>query len=193
MTMSECLAEKRFQNCERGKDMPMEPVMTWIGIGAKVSGMGLIYKREFTYGKFFNLAMPHETVTFQIKNSGWGLGLGGGTGLIVACYFNVYSPPQYTSISDWSIDLSLGGKWDEAVKALNKYKFFARIAKIGTKLKNLVENIQEIQESVNELYDIYDVVDGKKTLITMETPVGWGVEVSAAKMSGTLEITDYAS
>lgn len=164
---------------------------TWLGIGGKVGGMAGIYKREFTTGKMFHLGMPNDTLDFRISKSGWGLGLGGGTGLIIIINFNQYTPPLRVRLEEYSVDLSLGGKWAQAVKALNKYRFYARIAKIGPKLGNVLGDIHDLKEAISELYDIYDVIDGKPTMITIDAPIGWGVEVSVAKVSGTFEITDW--
>lgn len=158
---------------------------TFLGYGSKVEGMALVYKREYTLGWAFNLAAPHINFDFEIKGTGWGLGLGGGTNIAVLLNFNEYGPPARKELDDFSFDFSVGGKWSKLADALTKYRVYAALASIGG--PNVLSQLAELREFASAAYEIFDVADGVPTMVTMDLPVGIGLEVSVSKISGTLQ------
>ena len=159
---------------------------TFLGYGTKTEGIAVIYKREYTLGWAFNLANPTVNANFQIKSTGWGVGLGGGTNMAVILNFNEYGLPARKELDDFSFDFSVGGKWSKLADALIKYRVYATLASIGG--PNVLSQIADLREFASAAYDVFDVVDGEPTMVTIDLPVGIGLEMSIAKIFGTFEL-----
>jgi hypothetical protein len=163
---------------------------TWLGIGLKTGGILGIVGMEDTEGKLFNLHNTSSRAHFSLLNARLGIGLGGGTGLVAMCVFNCPNISQLhkKESSDWGVNLSLGGKWDDVAKALANYKFFATVVKIGSKL-NITnpKDLESIRNSLHYMYNEYDMAKMGKAIpkvINFDTPAGAGLEVSASYSFG---------
>lgn len=163
---------------------------TWLGIGLKTGGILGIVGMEDTEGEVFNLSNPATHNGFSLLNARLGVGLGGGSGLVAMCVFNCPNINQLhnTESADWGVALSLGAKWDKVAKALKNYKFFATVAKIGTKIKITdPKDLESIRNSLHYMYNEYDMATmGKATpkVINFDTPAGAGLEVSISYSFG---------
>ena len=127
---------------------------TWLGIGGKVGGTLFVVGAEDTTGCVFNLSNPNVRAWFSLTSVRLGPGLGGGAGLTAMCVFNCDNIRRLhnTQTTDWGVNISLGEKWDSVVKALKNMKFFAKIARIGPKLKGLSRVISSLYAMIFTIF-----------------------------------------
>lgn len=166
---------------------------TWLGIGGKVGGTLFVVGMEDTTGLIFNIGNPNIRAGFSLTSVRLGPGLGGGAGLTAICVFNCDNIWRLhnTQTTDWGVNLSLGEKWDSVVKALKNMKFFAKIARIGPKLKGFKpSDIESLRNDLHYLYNAYDIASsgGDPKVICLDTPASIGLEVSLNYTIGTIEI-----
>lgn len=165
---------------------------TWLGIGAKTGGFLVCGGVESTVGPIFKLSNTAFRLQFSLTSIRFGLGVGGGTGLVAMCVFNCPHIARLDNMMnyDWGVNLSLGAKWDDVAKTLRNYRFFAAVAAIGTKLAFNPKAIEDIRNVMHYLYNIYDMgtMDNTPTVIAFDTPVGTGVEASINWCVGRIHI-----
>ena len=108
---------------------------TWLGIGAKGGGTLFFIGLEETEGYVWHLGTP-TTYSFSVMALRIGAGLGASVGLVAICIFNCDNPLvqlNKTSLNDWGVNISIGGKASKVFKALKQARFWALIGKMGTK------------------------------------------------------------
>jgi len=171
-----------------------DPSNTWMGIGLKTGGTLFVVGMEGVEGKMFNIGNPTAKYNFSIMSVRLGPGLGGGTGLVAVCAFNCDNPMvrlHNTEITDWGVNISLGGQWSKIAKTLKNSRFFTRVARVGAKLTRLVPTAaEEFRNDMHYLYTAFDIgsKDTKPKVVVIDTPAGVGLEVSANYTIGKIEI-----
>ena len=172
---------------------------TWLGIGLKFGGILGIGGAENTEGIVFNIANPSTRATFRVQSARFGLGLGGGVGLVAACIFNCSNINQLDHTEtgwDWSIGLSLGGRAAQIASSLRNLRFFSAIARVGTALRLTVEDLEVLRNGMHWLYSAYDIgtmANDQPKVILIDTPIGEGIEASFSFSNGTIEIHDIVT
>ncbi len=164
---------------------------TWLGVGVKSGGILGIGGVESTSGIFFNVGNPSYTHTFSMTSSRWGLGLGGGGGLVGICVFklNALAWLDGQVIEDWGVNVSMGGRWKDVAKVLQAKRFFHHI-KMVKAIGSLVTNLDEVRNIMHYLYTAYDFdANGDHPMLSFDIPAaGIGLELSAFKTSGKMWI-----
>ena len=172
----------------------MKPEETWIGIGVKSGGMLGFGGYESTTGKFFNVANPNVTYDFTISTSRWGLGLGGGGGLVVIIvyklkgFFWLHNRP----VDDWGINISMAGKYGDALKVLNQMEFFKKVKTVGSVLDQLLPLLDDFRNAASFVFNALELdMKDEHPILALEVPgVGFGLELSAFKLKGKIYIDD---
>lgn len=164
---------------------------TWVGVGAKYGGQFAVIGWDNSNGAIFNIAHPTWCFAFNLDNLRWGPGLGGGIGTTVIIAFNTVNITTLsgTEISDWGFNLSVAAKWDKIAQGLVNIKKYAALAKLG-QIATAGKDMENIKLSANYLWNAYDMGNRPKTpvMFSLDLPVGWGLEVSLVKTTGTFEI-----
>lgn len=95
------------------------------------------------------------------------------------------------TVEDWGVNISLGPRWKDIAKVLIDKNFFRNI-RFARVTFNLLANLEETRNAMHYLYNAYDIDSkGQHPNITFDVPgIGWGVELSAFKSSGTMFIED---
>lgn len=166
---------------------------TWLGIGEKTGGMLFVVGFEGTEGKIWNMGNTTASYWFSVIAPKFGLGLGGGIGLVALCVFNCDNPMvrlNNTKLEDWGVNIALGGKWAALAKALKQARFYAKIAKIGAKARHL-KHAEDLRNDLHYIYNALDIANAgpEPKVVSIDTPAGAGVELSASYSIGTIEIS----
>ena len=166
---------------------------TWFGIAEKTGGTLFVVGMEDTTGMFFNIGNPTARSGFGITSVRLGAGLGGGIGLVAVCVFNCDNIWQLnnTQNNDWGVNISLGGQWAKIAKTLKNAHFFTRVARVGAKLTRLVPTaVEEFRNDMHYLYTAFDIgsMDNSPKVVSIDTPIGVGLEVSINYTIGKIEI-----
>ena len=171
----------------------MKPEQTWLGIGVKSGGMLGVGGAESVSGTVYNLGNPGITYGFSMVSSRWGIGFGGGGGLVVIGGFKLNGLIWLDGrvMEDWGVNVSMGGKWKDLVKALNAKNFFRNI-KLAKAAGALISNLDEIRNAMHYIYNAYDFdAKGDHPSVSFDVPLaGVGLELSAFKTSGKMWIDD---
>ncbi|HCA56646.1 MAG TPA: hypothetical protein DEP46_01545 [Blastocatellia bacterium] len=166
---------------------------TWMGIGLKTGGTLFVVGMENTEGRMFNLQNANIRYDFSILSARLGLGLGGGTGLCAVCVFNCDNPIvrlHNTETTDWGVNVPLRRKWSKIAKTLKNSRFFVRVTRVGARLSRLVPaEVEAFRNDLHYLYTAFDVASSSgPKLVTIDTPAGVGLELSANYTIGRLEV-----
>lgn len=172
--------------------MYMSEYDTWVGLGGKVGGSLGFIGAESADGYVWNVGYPQHVHPLNITSFRFGPGLGGGVGMVAMFVFNCgnIASLNNTTNSDWSINVSLAGKWSELVKGLKKYKFFIALAKY---MDNTMtpDDMSSIRNGLSYLYSAAEIsgMDYSPKTITLDIPAaGIGVELSMSFMLGIITI-----
>ena len=164
---------------------------TWIGVGTKYGGQLLAAGVEAVDGGIFCVDNPNWFYQFGVNNVRLGLGLGGAIGAVAIVGFNISSimAMDGAEMTDWGLNLSLGGKWKEIGKALLKWKHYKTLANVGIRA-GMLRDIEEIKLSVNYLWNAFDIGSrgGKPVIAIIDLPAGTGLEVSLVYTQGKFSI-----
>ena len=165
----------------------------WLGIGVKTGGMLGFGGVESTSGTFFNLANPGITYGFSMTSSRWGIGLGGGGGLVAIGVFKLNGLIWLDGreMEDWGVNVDLGGRWKHLAKALETKKFFKNI-RIARAFGSIVAHLDEIRDAMHYIYNAYEFdAKGDHPTVSFDVPfAGAGLELSAFKTKGKMWIDD---
>lgn len=192
--LSAAIRSKRLNKLRKETEI-MDKYETWIGVGIKGGGTLFVVGLEYLSGTIRNLGMLTEHNDFQVLGPRFGLGLGGGAGVVACMVFHCLNINNLndTDASDWSINASLGAKWDGIVKGLANYNFFATIGKVGTVLKATPSDIDNLRNGMSYFYAFCDIasMNASPKLVTIDVPgAGVGMELSAHWTTGKIEILD---
>jgi len=170
---------------------------TWIGYGVKIGGTLGIVGGETADGKVCNLGYTDEVYPLNISSVRVGPGLGGGVGVVAIMVFNciVIQGLNDESVSDWSINVSIGGKWSDLVKGLKKRRFFGALARTAGDLTNASpEDVTKIRNAASYMYTAVEMnnMGGGYKIIVLDIPgAGIGVELSWSPwINGVITIGD---
>lgn len=173
----------------------MDNYTTWIGYGVKVGGSAGLIGAETTDGKVCNLGYTTEVYPFNITSIRLGVGLGGGAGVVAIILFNciVIQSLNDTTTSDWSLNVSLGGKWSEIVKGIRKRRFYAALARTMGDLTNASpEDITRIRNVCSYMYSAVEaekLMPGTFSAIVLDIPAaGIGAELSLSGLFGIMTV-----
>jgi hypothetical protein len=167
---------------------------SWWGLGAKGGGTLFVVGLELLEAGVINCANSTAKEQFQVLSARFGLGLGGGAGLCAVFLFNCPNlwSVNGAEVTDWGVNVAMGEKWSDFVKGLRHFKIFARVAKIGTGLKNLTpSDIEDGRNLAHYVWNGYDLAkaDGSFKIVTLDIPsTGIGYEISAVFTQGKLEV-----
>lgn len=163
---------------------------TWIGVGAKTGGQLLIGGVESVGGVFINLNNPSMTNTFRMTSSRWGLGLGGGGGLVVMFVFNSNALwwMDGERMSDWGVNVSMGAKWGDAVKFLMSKNFINVVKLVHRSAAFAIMHLDELRNAAHYIANAIEFDSSvEHPTISFDVPMaGVGLELSAFKTSGRI-------
>lgn len=167
----------------------------WFGVGVKVGGTLGMVGFETMEGYISNLGLPSHTHSFNMSYLRLGAGLGGGAGLCLIFVFNSINPKvlDQTNDSTWSINVSLGGKWSDVVKALNASKIFQLAPKLVSGLTKATKfDLDNIRNSVSYIWTTAELTQQTKNkVVAIDVPfAGVGAELSAQQLYGTIFVGD---
>lgn len=164
---------------------------TWIGVGTKYGGQLIAAGVEAVDGGILSVANPSWFYQFGVNNVRLGPGLGAAIGAVAIVGFNIPSimAMDGTEMSDWGLNLSLGGKWKEIGKALMKWKQYKTLTKVGMRA-GMLRDIEELKLSVNYLWNAFDIGSraGRPLISIIDLPAGTGLEVSLVITQGKFSI-----
>jgi hypothetical protein len=185
------------KTAEKKEKKTFNAYQAWLGLGYKGGGTLFIPGIETIGGTLRNFGMMEEHHDFSILNVRIGIGLGASVGVCACLVFdclNLHSLHN-TQVNDWSINASLGAKWDSIVKGLKNYKFFEtlqKIAKNSDTLKNATpKDIENIKTGMSFIYSSAEIVNNNKSpkLIIVDIPAaGVGLELSGYWTQGKIEM-----
>ncbi len=167
----------------------------WFGVGVKGGGTLGLAGFETMEGYIANLGMPSHTHSINMSYLRLGAGLGGGVGLCLIFVFNSINPKvlDQTNDSTWSINVALGGKWADVVKALAATKVFQIAPKLlGGLVKATKFDLDNIRNSASYIFTTYELTQQTKNkVVAIDIPfAGVGAEISAQALYGTIFIGD---
>lgn len=168
---------------------------TWLGRGVKYGGQLIAAGMESVDGTIFCAANPNWEFQFGVTNARLGPGLGGGVGAVAVFGFNIPSimAMDGTELSDWGVNLSLGGKWKDVAKGLLRWKYYKVIAELGVRAANVPKmgkDLEGMKLAVHYLWNAMDIGSrgGKPVLAMVDLPIGSGYEVSIVYTTGKFNI-----
>lgn len=165
---------------------------TWLGVGLKSGGQLLFGGVETEAGYFFNLDNNTAGHYYSMTSSRWGFGLGGGGGVSIICVFNsneiwwLNGKEQ----SDWGVEVSLGGKWKDVIRATDK-SILAILKFLAKNPAAFLQNLDKLRDFAHVVYNTFDVMNRKEEhpILCLDIPfLGEGLELSAFKKSGKIWI-----
>lgn len=173
----------------------MDNYTTWIGYGAKFGGsLGLI-GAESTDGKVCNLGYTNDVCPISITSMRLGPGLGGGVGVVAMIVFNCINVYELnnTNTSDWSLNISLGGKWSEIVKGVRKRRFYRAVINTMGDLTNATPGeLTSIRNTCSYMYSAVEaegLMPGTPSLMVLDIPAaGIGAELSLSWLYGIISV-----
>lgn len=151
---------------------------TWWGFGYKYGGFLVAAGMETTEGFIYNSKSLSWCEKFTLTNVRLGLGLGGGIGAVAVLAFNAPSLAALDGmeITDWGVNISLGGKISAMFNAM-------------TKSHLLASDLEDIRNGLHQLYTVYDFASrGSAPKIISFDLGGLGAELSANYVLGKFEI-----
>ena len=151
---------------------------TWWGYGYKYGGFLVAAGMETTEGYIYNSKSLSWHERFTLTNVRLGLGLGGGGGAVAVLAFNTpsLSAVDGMEITDWGVNISLGGKISAMFNAMAKSKL-------------LPSDMEDIRNGLHYLYTEYDIATrGSAPKIISFDLGGLGAELSANYVMGKFEI-----
>jgi hypothetical protein len=172
----------------------------WIGFGVKSGGQLAVVGLESTGAVMINLGNL-EHFWLRIMNARYGLGLGGGAGVVAILAFGLVEPYELhgQEVSDWGFNISIAAKLGskstmqslvfarqfheiyETQRALNSFK----AAKAIVSATSMLENVR------NGLSTLYNVLEAtkQKGVVSLDVPfAGGGVELSAYITRGHMAV-----
>ncbi len=173
----------------------MDKYNSWVGLGFKGGGFTAITGFEYVTGTLRNVGLMSEHHDFQILNVRGGIGLGGSVGAIFCAVYNCPNLWRLDGawVSDWSINVALGEKWDSVVKGLKNYNLISTVKRINDSKKATPADLENIRNGASYIYGTVDTIrmDDKPKLVTIDIPLaGVGYELSAYVSAGKIEMLD---
>lgn len=174
----------------------------WLGFGLKSGGQLVFGGFESVTAYMLNLG-DLETFDLQIASSRWGLGLGGGIGVVAVIGFGFSIPYELNgrSIDDWGINVAFEEKLipTSVLRSIEASKWFVDGFKNGlyvaprllktTAFKYAVE-LANVRNLLHTLY-VGLQVSQRKGVIVLELPVlNKGLELSAFVTRGTMYVSN---
>lgn len=177
----------------------MNKYHSWFGVGIKGGGTLGLAGFETMEGYIANLGMPSHSHSINMSYLRLGAGLGAGAGLCLIFVYNSANPKvlDQTNDSTWSVNLSLGAKWADVVKALKAAKVFTIAPKLVSGIAMASKfDLDSIRTSASYIYTIYELFNeagNKNKVVAIDVPfAGVGLEVSVQALHGTIFIGDLA-
>jgi hypothetical protein len=174
----------------------MDHYTTWIGYGVKAGFSSGFFGAETADGKVCNIGYTNDVYPLNISSLRVGQGLGAAVGVVAIVVFHCIDIKSLDneSMSDWSINFSLGGKWSAIAKGIKKRKFLGAIARtMGDLSKATPDDITKIRNTASYLYNAADVatMDANWKIVVIDIPgAGVGLEASVSDLHGTVFIGD---
>ncbi len=170
---------------------------SWFGVGVKGGGTLGLAGFETMEGYIANLGMPSHSHSINMSYLRLGPGLGAGAGLCLIFVYNSLNPKvlDQTNDSTWSVNVSLGAKWSDVVKALKIAKIFTTAPRLVKGLTHASKfDLDSIRNSASYIYTIYELFNeggNKNKVVAIDIPfAGTGLELSAQALYGTIFIGD---
>lgn len=170
---------------------------SWFGVGVKGGGTLGLAGFETMEGYIANLGMPSHSHSINMSYLRLGAGLGGGAGLCLIFVFNSINPKvlDQTNDSTWSINVSLGAKWSDVVKALKAAKIFTIAPKLISGIAQASKfDFDAIRNSASYIFTTYELFKDngtKNKVVAIDVPfAGVGTELSVQALYGTIFIDD---
>jgi len=166
---------------------------TWLGVGVKSGGQLLFGGVESETGFFFDLSKQSAKLKYSMTSRRWGLGLGGSGGLSVILVFNSNAIWWLNGrdLSDWGVNLSLGGKWKDVAWFIADKMIHTILKLIVNSPTEFIKYLSELRDFTSLIFNAYDLGKSKDEhpILTFEVPfAGLGLEVSAFTKSGKIWI-----
>ncbi|MEK7725394.1 MAG: hypothetical protein AAB336_13660 [Acidobacteriota bacterium] len=171
----------------------MNKYNSWVGLGFKGGGFTAIAGFDYVSGTLRNVGLMSEHHDFHILNVRGGIGLGGSVGAIFCAVYNCPNLWRLhdTWVSDWSINVALGGRWDSVAKGLKNYNLIATVKKINDSKKLNPADLENIRNGASYIWGAVDTIrmNDSPKLITIDIPMaGVGYELSAFVSAGKIEM-----
>jgi hypothetical protein len=170
---------------------------TWMAMATKIGGQLVWIGGEFTEGTMVNLANTHWRFDFQINSFRTGPGLGMSAGYVVVFFFNCPSPwvIHETKFEDWGFNLAVLGKWKDILKAVKNAKLYTTAGRIGVHMAMGLHEADTMRNAAHTISTGLDIKNrgGKPTIISLDLPLGVGVELSWVDIYGTVKIMENQS
>ncbi len=174
----------------------------WLGFGIKSGGQLLIGGVESTTAYVVNLG-DLETFDFQVVSSRWGLGLGGGAGVVAIIGFGFSIPYELhgKSLNDWGVNIAFTEKLisKSTVQAIQTSKLFIDGFKNGRYVAPALNKAKLFADWAvlanvrNALHTLYGGLEAAKHsgVIVLDLPMlGVGLELSAFLTRGTMYVSN---
>lgn len=187
--VSENVEDRRFENSSNETNISHQ----WFGVGEKAGGTAFFIGVEDLEGLAFNLQNPSSRFAFGATNMRLGIGLGASAGLCALMVFDCPNPNSISGkdLSDWGVNLAVGGQWSKVAKVLGNTKFYALIGKLGTALRLTDRDVAKIRDIFHQIYNCFDTATmnrGVPKVLVIDLPAGIGIEVSAFYSFGKLRV-----
>jgi hypothetical protein len=170
--------------------MPFELNKTWFGLGEKTGGMLIAAGMEHTTGMIVRGSNLENLFSFSITSARIGLGLGFSGGLIAIMIFNCDNIQrlQNQDVSDWGVNIALGGRWAEIARALRRSEMLVELARLGWRLRGVAAQGERLRNFLHYAYNAYDIrtMNNQPKIVTLDTPVGIGAEIAVNYSTGRI-------
>lgn len=164
---------------------------SWFGVGEKTGAILVAAGVEHTTGLVVRGTNTENAIGYSLTAVRAGLGLGFSGGLVGLMIFNCDSLQrlQNTEVSDWGVNIAVGGRWSDLVRALRRNEQLIQMARMVWTIRRFGGHAESIRNILHYAYSTYDFVQTNNTpkVIAFDIPlVSAGAEVSISFSSGKL-------
>lgn len=165
---------------------------TWFGVGFK-GGFSLGPGFEDVEGFLFSLGDPTAHFWCGVSSLRVGLGFGGSVGLTAMLLTNCPDVKKLNNrkVADWGFDLSIAAKWGALIGSMKHYDMYKKLADWGRAQDSILspERCDLIVKMFTNSKSAYQGVSSKDPeLLTVDLPLGFGLEASVAYKPGTIHV-----
>ncbi len=165
---------------------------TWFGVGFK-GGFSLGPGFEDVEGFLFNLGDPTAHFWCGVSSLRIGMGLGGSVGLTALLLTNCPDVKKMNNrkVADWGIDLSIAAKWSALIGTMKHYDKYKALADWGRAQDSVLspERIDLMGKIFTNSKTAHQGFTSKDPeLLTVDLPLGFGLEASIAYKPGTFRV-----